>query len=107
MLYPDPIARPLPKPPELLDKRAEPKQSIGSTPNIDFEENSPHQEGIILKGTHLPLAMKEIQARYLTSLYFKDIYKYLAQNYVPRKKACSTKGRNFIRKIYPIGFFAV
>ena len=47
MLYPDPIARPSPKPLELIDKRAEPKQSIGSSPNIHFEENSPHQEGII------------------------------------------------------------
>ena len=31
VLYPDPIARPLPKPPELIDERAEPKQSIGPT----------------------------------------------------------------------------
>ena len=49
ILYPDPIARPMPKPPELIDKGTEPKQSVGSTPNIDFEENSPHQEGIILE----------------------------------------------------------
>ena len=34
----------------------------------------------VLKGTHLPLSIKEIQAGYLISLYFKDIYKYLAQN---------------------------
>ena len=27
----------------------------------------------VLKGTHLPLTIKEIQAGYLTSLYFKDI----------------------------------
>ena len=47
ILYPDPIARPMPKPPELIDKRTEPKQSVGLTPNIDFEENSPHQEDII------------------------------------------------------------
>ena len=40
-----------------------------------------------LKGTHLPLIMKEIQARYLNSLYFKDIYLYLAQNRLPSKKA--------------------
>ena len=46
-----------------------------------------------MKGTHLPLTIKEIQAGYLTSLYFKDIYKYLAQIYkylaqndLPRKK---------------------
>ena len=41
-LYPKPIARPLPKPPELMDKSVESKQSVNSTPNLDFEENSPH-----------------------------------------------------------------
>ena len=143
VLYPEPIARPLSKPPELIDKSVEPKQSINSTPNIDFEENSPHQEGIILeiyvnvdqsyferpqelidlvnttklvpkylprqtdvdkildiikrkvlKGTHLPLTIKEIQAGYLTSLYFKDIYKYLAQNILPKKTHVRQKVEN-------------
>ena len=91
--------------------------------NVDIEENSPFQEGIIseiyerpdmsyvqephelkdliytskliqmflpkqmdidkildiikrkvLKGTHLPLTIKEIQAGYLSSPYFKDLY---------------------------------
>ena len=37
----------------------------------------------VLKGTHLPLTIKEIQAGYLNSLYFKDIYLYLAQNRLP------------------------
>ena len=32
----------------------------------------------VLKGTHLPLTIKEIQVEYLSSLYFKDIYQYLA-----------------------------
>ena len=31
----------------------------------------------VLKGTHLPLMIKEIQAGYLNSSYFKDIYLYL------------------------------
>ena len=102
---------------------------------IDFEENSPYQEGIIsemyaspdksyiqepteltdlvdttkfvqkflpkqmdidkileiikrtvLKGTHLLLTIKEIQAGYLKSPYFKDLYLYLAQNKLPSKK---------------------
>ena len=128
---------------ELIDKLVEPKQSIKSTPNINFEENSIHQEGIILemyinqdqsyfertqelmdlvnttklvqkylprqtnidkildiikrkvlKGTHLPLTIKEIQASYLTSLYFKDIYKYLAQNILPRKRHARQKVEN-------------
>ena len=131
------------KPPELIDKIVEPKQSTKSNPNIDFEENSPHQEGIILetyinldqtyferpqelidlgnttklvqkylprqmdidkildvikrkvlKGTHLSLTIKEIQAGYLTSLYFKDIYKYLAQNILPRKRHVRQKVEN-------------
>ena len=134
-VYPDPIARPPPRPPGLMDKRTEPRQNIGPTPHLTFEENSPHQEGIIsemyvspdqsyfekpqvlidlidtsklvqkylpkqididkmldiikrkvLKGTHLPLTIKEIQAGYLNSLYFKDIYKYLTQNELPSKR---------------------
>ena len=143
IMYPEPITRPSPKPPELIDKSVEPKQSVDSTLNVDFEENSPHQEGIILetyihldqsyferpqelidlvnttrlvqkylprqmdidkildiikrkvlKGTHLPLTIKEIQAGYLTSLYFKDIYKYLAQNILPRKRRAKQKVEN-------------
>ena len=41
----------------------------------------------VLKGTHLPLKIKEIQAGYLNSLYFKDLYQYLAQNRLPSKKS--------------------
>ena len=37
----------------------------------------------VLKGTHLPLRIKEIQAGYLVSPYFKDIYLYVAQNKLP------------------------
>ena len=40
----------------------------------------------MLKGTHLPLTIK-YRAVYLNSLYFKDIYLYLAQNRLPAKKA--------------------
>ena len=102
--------------------------------NVDIEENSPFQEGIIseiyerpdmsyvqepwelkdlidtnkliqkflpkqtdidkildlikkkvLKGTHLPLTIKEIQAGYLSSPYFKDLYLFLSQNKLPSK----------------------
>ena len=108
--------------------------------DIEFEENLPHQEGIIsefyqrpdksylqqpkdlenlvntgnlvqkflpkqtdidkilkiiqqkvLKGTHLSVTVKEIQARYLSSSYFKDIYLYLAQNRLPSSKAAIRK----------------
>ena len=41
---------------------------------------------MVLKGTHLPIARKDIQARYLVSSYFKDIYLYLAQNRLPSNK---------------------
>ena len=39
-----------------------------------------------LKGTHLPVTVKEIQAGYLINSYFKDIYLYLAQNKLPNTK---------------------
>ena len=39
----------------------------------------------MLKGTHLPLTIKEIQAGYLNSPFFKDLYRYLAQNIMPFK----------------------
>ena len=41
----------------------------------------------MLKGTHLPLTIKEIQAGYLSSSYFKNIYLYLAQNRLLARKA--------------------
>ena len=108
--------------------------------NLDIEENSPFQEGIIsetiqrpdmsffqnqkrfedlidmgdliykflpkqtdidkilhiiqrkvLKGTHLPVEIKEIQAGYLHSPYFKDIYQYLSQNKLPHSKLAIKK----------------
>ena len=41
----------------------------------------------ILKGTHLPVRIKEIQAGYLHSSYFKDLYLYLSQNKLPSSKS--------------------
>ena len=41
----------------------------------------------VLEGMHLPLTIKEIQAGYMNSSYFKDIYLYLVQNRLPNKKA--------------------
>ena len=52
----------------------------------------------VLKGTHLPLTLKEIQARYLTSLYFKDVYLYLAQNKLPNKKKARRKTENLAER---------
>ena len=54
----------------------------------------------VLKGTHLPLTIKEIQAGYLSSLYFKDIYLFLCQNKLPSKRSSIKKvemlAENFI-----------
>ena len=121
--YPDPILRLPPRLLDLKEKRGD-FSDLDTDRNIDFEENSPYQEGIIsetyerpdrfyfkepselkglidttklvqkflpkqtdkildvikrkvLKGTHLPIAIKEIQTAYLTSPYFKDLYLYL------------------------------
>ena len=38
----------------------------------------------VLKGTHLPLTIKEIQAGYLSSLYFKDLYLFLSQKQIAK-----------------------
>ena len=41
-----PSVRLPPKPPNAVDD-ATPSQNLGQDPNVDFEDNSPHQEGII------------------------------------------------------------
>ena len=41
----------------------------------------------VLKGNHLPVEIKEIQAGYLHSSYFKDLYLYLSQNKLPPSKS--------------------
>ena len=45
----------------------------------------------VLKGTHLPVEIEEIQAGYLSSSFFKDIYLYLGQNKLPIFKAAVRK----------------
>ena len=45
----------------------------------------------VLKGTHLPLTIKEIQVGYLTSPYFKDLYLFLSQNKLPSKRSAIKK----------------
>ena len=118
-VYSQPITRLPLRPPDLSESNPKVTEQIET--NLDFEENSPHQEGIItkmyespdkpyleqpqdlsdlvdstkiihkylpkqvdidkilniikrkvLKGTHLPLTIKEIQAGYLSSSFFKD-----------------------------------
>ena len=45
----------------------------------------------VLKGTHLLLTIKEIQAGYLSSPYFKDLYLFLSQNKLPSKRSLVKK----------------
>ena len=44
-----------------------------------------------MKGTHLPIQIKEIQAGYLCSPYFKDLYLHLSQNKLPSSKPAIRK----------------
>ena len=54
----------------------------------------------VLKGTHLPLTIKEIQAGYLSNFFFKDLFVYLAHNKLPNKKNAIHKvltlSRNYV-----------
>ena len=45
----------------------------------------------VLKNTHLPVQIKEIQAGYLHSHYFKDLYQYLSRNKLPHSKLAIKK----------------
>ena len=45
----------------------------------------------VLKGTHLPVIVKEIEAGYIISPYLKDLYSYLAQNKLPNTKLAIRK----------------
>ena len=62
----------------------------------------------VLTGTHLPVAIKEIQAGYLVSPYFKDIYLELAQNNLSNTKTAIQKVDGSIsREIYIIRFLII
>ena len=140
--YHDPYARPPPRPPDVTDPIDNQKDLLDNDldRNVDIEENSPFQEGIIseiyerldmsyiqepqelkdlidttkliqkflpkqmdidkildiikrkvLKVTYLPLTIKEIQAGYLRSPYFKDLYLFLSQNKLPSKRSSIKK----------------
>ena len=61
----------------------------------------------VLKGTHLPITIKEIQAGYLNSPYFKDLYLYLSQNKLPSSKSIMCKIEALSDKIYFIRFITI
>ena len=147
--YPELFFRPPPRSPDetIIKDSWKGLQNFDQDRKVEFEENSPHQEGIIsetykrpdtsliqdppelqdlidtsklihkflpkqadidiildiikrkvLKGTHLPLNIKEIQAGYLTSHYFKDLYLYVVQNKLPNKKSVVCKVDNLAER---------
>ena len=52
----------------------------------------------VLKGTHLPVTVKEIQAGYILSPLFQDFYLYIAQNKLPSTKAAIYKVETLVEK---------
>ena len=56
----------------------------------------------VLKGTYLPVTVKEIQAGYLISPYFKDLHLYLAQNKLPSTKRAIQKVETLADKYFVI-----
>ena len=93
-IYQKPARSKLLEPPESAD--------LGDTNNI-VQKYFPKQTDIdkilkiiqrkVLKGTHLPMTVKEMQVGYLNSPYFKDLYLYLTQNKLPSSKSmiCKTE----------------
>ena len=153
-----PYARPPPRPPVVTNPIDNWKDFLGTDidRNVDIEENSLFQEGIIsetyerpdrsyveepyelkdlidstklvqkflpkqmdidkildiikrkvLKGTHLPLTIKEIQAGYLSSPYFKDLYLFLSQNKLPSKRSTIKKIETLAGKLCSFRFFVI
>ena len=54
----------------------------------------------VLKSLHLSMMVKEVQAGYLTSVYFKDIYLYLSHNILPSSKVGIRKVEALAENIY-------
>ena len=55
-------------------------------PKTDMDKTLEIIQRKVLKGTHLPVEIKEIQAGYLHIPYFKDLSLYLSQNKLPSSK---------------------
>ena len=54
----------------------------------------------VLKGTHLPMKVKEIQAGYLCNPYFKDLYLYLSQNKLASSKSAIRKLETLAKNMF-------
>ena len=61
----------------------------------------------VLKGTHLPVEIKDIQTGYVHSPYFNDIYLYLSQNKLPSSKPVVRKIEAPAEKKYSAGLTIV
>ena len=91
-IYQQPHRSQLVDPPELIDlvnterivQKYLPKQA-------DIDKILKVIQRKVLKGKHLPITIKEIQAGYLNSPYFKDLYLYLSQNKLPSSKGAMHK----------------
>ena len=59
----------------------------------------------VLKGTHLPVTVKEIQAGYLISPYFKDVYLYFTQNKLPSTKTAKQRVETLAEKYILLDYF--
>ena len=77
-----PSVRPLPKPPDTVGKGATSSPDLVQNPNVDFEENSPHQEGIITETYISPDKSYIEQPQELTNLVNASK---LVQKYLPRQ----------------------
>ena len=60
----------------------------------------------VLKGTHLPIKIKEIKAGYLSSPYFKDLCLYMSQNKLLSSKPAIRKIDTH-RKVCHVGLIIV
>ena len=58
---------------------------------MDIDKILEIMERKVLKDTHLPIKIKEIEAGYLCSPYFKYLYLYLSQNKLPSSKLAIKK----------------
>ena len=74
-----------------MPRNQESSQSSLNVENINLDTE-------VLKGTHLLVEIKEIQARYLNSPHFKDIYLYLSQNKLPTSRAAIRKVENLAER---------
>ena len=78
-MYQRPDKSQLLEPPELADTNNLVQKYLPKQTHIDKILKIIQRK--VLKGTYLPVTIKEIQVGYLNSPYFKDIYLYLAQKY--------------------------